>query len=98
MGLREYQAEDLDKLRSEIRSGANRILFEASVGYGKSKIIKTIAHGYAGRGDDVMVLSNRTAVVDQLRERDGGLEGIITSTVQGVVRRLDRMMAVGSPP
>lgn len=89
--LRPYQARSLDDLRQLLRQGARRVLFEASVGFGKSLVIETVAHGYAGAGHPVLVLSNRTAVVDQLRARAAGSELITASTVQGIVRRLDRI-------
>jgi superfamily II DNA or RNA helicase len=88
---RDYQERDKEELRRLLRAGARRILFEASVGYGKSVVIEQVAHGYAGAGHHVLVLSNRTAVVDQLRARAAGNERIIASTVQGIVRRLDRI-------
>lgn len=91
--LRPYQHRSLDDLRQLLRGGARRILFEASVGFGKSVIIERVAHGYAGAGTNVLVLSNRTAVVDQLRARAAGNDRIIASTVQGIVRRLDRIPA-----
>lgn len=91
--LRPYQDRALDDLRRLLRGGARHILFEASVGFGKSVIIERVAHGYAGAGHNVLVLSNRTAVVDQLRARAAGNDRIIASTVQGVVRRLDRIPA-----
>lgn len=91
--LRPYQSRSLEDLRQLLRGGARRILFEASVGFGKSIIIETVAHGYAGAGHPVLVLSNRTAVVDQLRARASGNDRILASTVQGMVRRLDRIPA-----
>lgn len=89
--LRDYQTRSLDDLRQLLRGGSRRILFEASVGFGKSLVISTVAHAYAGAGHHVLVLSNRTAVVDQLRDRAASNEHIIASTVQGIVRRLDRI-------
>lgn len=88
---RDYQERDKGELRRLLRQGAQRILFEASVGYGKSVIIEQVAHGYAGAGHGVLVLSNRTAVVDQLRARAAGNSLITACTVQGIVRRLDRI-------
>lgn len=91
--LRPYQDRALDELRCLVRADERRILFEASVGFGKSIIIERVAHGYAGAGHPVLVLSNRTAVVDQLRARAAGNHLITASTVQGIVRRLDRIPA-----
>ena len=89
--LRKYQTKDLAVLRSSVKSGERKILFEASVGYGKSVIIETIAHGYASRGDHVLILSNRTAVVDQLNKRARGNTLIRVTTVQTADSRLDTL-------
>lgn len=91
--LRKYQADDLDAVREKIRAGERRIMFEASVGYGKSLIIETIAQGYAGAGKNVLVLSNRKAVVDQLDKRRHGSDRILVSTVQGISRSLEKIPA-----
>lgn len=77
-------------LRDGIRSGSRRIIFEASCGYGKSVVIQIIAHGYANAGKRVLVLSNRTAVVDQLRDRAHGHPNISVMTVQAADARLKR--------
>ncbi|WHZ36530.1 DEAD/DEAH box helicase [Sagittula sp. MA-2] len=92
--LREYQQQDVSKLRDTLRQGAKRVLFEASVGYGKSVVIETLAHAYVGAGHDVLALSNRRAVVDQLRKRARGSERIQVMTVQAADRRRD---ALGQP-
>ncbi len=91
MKFRGYQQEDYTNLTARIEAGARRLLFEGSVGYGKSLVIEALAHEYADRGEPVLVLSNRRAVVDQLRKRARGKDLITTSTVQGIVRRLDRI-------
>jgi superfamily II DNA or RNA helicase len=93
MKFRGYQEEDYEDLTSRIEDGACRLLFEGSVGYGKSLIIERLAHEYADHGEPVLVLSNRRAVVDQLRKRAAGKSRITTSTVQGIVRRIDRITA-----
>lgn len=85
---REHQAKDLELLRQPIRAGETRIQFEASVGYGKSVIIEIIAHGYANAGKRVLILSNRTAVVKQLKDRARGHDLIDTMTVQTADSRL----------
>lgn len=91
--LRKYQREDYADLQARIEKCARRLLFEGSVGYGKSLIIQRLAHDYADQGEPVLVLSNRRAVVDQLRKRAAGKSLITTSTVQSIVRRIDRIQA-----
>ena len=86
----EHQDKDLAVLRDELRGGARRILFEASCGYGKSVVIQIVAHGYANAGRRVLVLSNRTAVVDQLRDRADGHPNISVMTVQTADARRKR--------
>lgn len=82
-----HQSDDLDALRAAMRSGALRILFEASVGYGKSIIIQLLAIAYSESGRIVWVLSNRSAVVDQLAKRAAHLPGVVVMTVQTADRR-----------
>lgn len=84
MKFRGYQEEDYTDLTARIENGARRLLFEGSVGYGKSLIIERLVHEYADQGEPVLVLSNRRAVVDQLRKRAAGKSLITTSTVQGI--------------
>ena len=93
MGMRDYQSDDIDKLRSALKSGARRVLFEASVGYGESIIIEHLAAAYSAAGRRVWVLSNRSAVVGQLRDRAGDLPGVEVMTVQAADRRRARLAA-----
>lgn len=89
--LRDYQAEDLGALREAMRGGARRILFEASVGYGKSVIIETLASAYSNAGKKAWVFSNRSAVVEQLAKRAGHMLGVNVMTVQAADRRRDEL-------
>lgn len=89
--LRGYQQEDVSKLRHVLRQGAKRALFEASVGYGKSVVIYFLAVAYSAAGKRVWVLSNRSAVVDQLADRAGWLPGVTVMTVQAADRRKERL-------
>ncbi|RDC68083.1 hypothetical protein DLJ49_20135 [Rhodovulum sp. 12E13] len=91
MELRPYQKNDVKTLRSTVLGGARRVLFEASVGYGKSVVIEHLAHAYAAAGRPVFVLSNRKAVVDQLRKRARGHDLIQVMTVQAADARRDRL-------
>lgn len=85
--LRDYQTEDLAKVSEALKQGAQRVLFEASVGYGKSVLIETMATAYSKTGRPVWVLSNRSAVINQLRKRAAHLPGVQVMTVQAADRR-----------
>ncbi|WP_296643032.1 DEAD/DEAH box helicase [Roseinatronobacter sp.] len=89
MGLRGYQEEDVSKLRAAVKSGAKSILFEASVGYGKSVVIELLANAYSKAGKRVLVLSNRSAVVEQLAKRASHLNNTTVTTVQAADRKRD---------
>ncbi|MGY6410766.1 MAG: DEAD/DEAH box helicase [Alkalilacustris sp.] len=89
--LRGYQEKDVAKLRSALKAGARRVLFQASVGYGKSLVILLLALAYAAIGGGVLVLSNRKAVVKQLKGRTGGRSGIAVMTVQAAAARLAKL-------
>ncbi|MFG6567368.1 DEAD/DEAH box helicase [Sulfitobacter sp. 1A13679] len=85
-----HQNKDFGLLRVGIKSGAKKIIFEASCGYGKSVVIQILAHSYANIDKKVLVLSNRTAVVDQLRDRAQGHPNISVMTVQTADARQKR--------
>ncbi|GAW36986.1 type III restriction enzyme, res subunit [Roseovarius sp. A-2] len=87
VSLRPYQKSDVDNLRTALQGGARRVLFEASVGYGKSVVIEHLAAAYSAARRRVWVLSNRSAVVGQLRDRAGGMPGVEVMTVQAADRR-----------
>lgn len=91
--LRDYQLTDLEKVRAIVRRGGRRILFVATVSYGKTAIFSHIAHSYAARGKRVLILAHRTRLVGQAVDRVGSSDLITISTVQGVARRLDRIPA-----
>lgn len=89
--LRDYQQLDTDALRRAMQEGARRILFEASVGYGKSVVIEYLAAAYSTVGKRVWVLSNRSAVVDQLAKRASHMPGVAVMTIQAADRRRDAL-------
>lgn len=91
--LRDYQAEDMAKVSEALKQGAQRVLFEASVGYGKSVLIETMAEAYSRTGRRVWVLSNRSSVINQLRKRAAHLPGVEVMTVQAADRRLAELAA-----
>lgn len=87
--LREYQKEAIDRLRQEVRSGEKSIIFEASVGWGKSVVIQHLCESYSNAGKRVLVLSNRSAVVEQLAKRAAHLKETNVTTVQAADRNRD---------
>lgn len=89
--LWQHQQDDVSALREAMRGGTKWILFEASVGYGKSVVIQYLAAAYSSAGRRVWVLSNRSAVVDQLAKRAAHLPGVIVMTVQAADRRRDAL-------
>ena len=89
--LRGYQAEDIAALRETAKRGEKRILFEASVGHGKSVVVKKLAKAYSLQQRPVLVLSNRSAVTDQLRKKTAHLPGVQVMTVQAADRRLNEL-------
>lgn len=93
MALRDYQTEDLAKVSAALKAGARRLLFEASVGYGKSVLIQEMAEAYARTQRCVWVLSNRSAVVDQLADRAAHLLTVQVMTVQAADKRRDTLAA-----
>lgn len=74
-----------------MQDGARRVLFEASVGYGKSVILTHLATAYSEAAMRVWVFSNRSAVVDQLAKRAAHLPGVQVMTVQAADRRRDAL-------
>lgn len=80
MLLRPYQLRDLALINA---APARRILFVATVAYGKSVLIHALAEQEPGR---TLVLSNRRQVVGQLADRLG--DRATVSTVQAADRRL----------
>ena len=89
--FRPYQKTDVDTLRETIRTGEKRVLFEASVGYGKTVVIEYLAESYSAAGRKVWVLSNRSAVVKQLRDAAGSLPSVEVMTVQAADRRREKL-------
>ena len=91
--LRDYQTEDLGKVSDALKQGAQRVLFEASVGYGKSVLIEAMAEAYSKTNRRVWVLSNRSSIINQLRKRAAHLPGVQVMTVQAADRRLAELAA-----
>jgi len=91
--FRPYQKTDFDTLRETIRAGEKRATFEGSVGHGKTLVILYLAKTYSAAGKKVLILSNRSAVNNQLRDADGGLPGVEVMTVQAADRRRDKLAA-----
>ena len=89
--LRAYQEEDVATLSRTAKSGEKRIQFNASVAYGKSVVIKKLSKAYSQQRRPVLVLSNRSAVTDQLRSKTAHLPGVRVMTVQAADRHRDEL-------
>lgn len=96
--LREHQQHDTNTLRDAIREilpePIKRILFEASVGYGKAVIIQFLTGAYSQAGKRVLILSNRSAVTEQLDSRAGQMPGVKVMTVQAADSREKRKQEI----
>lgn len=94
IAFRTHQEHDVfTLLRPALYGGSTRILFEASVGYGKSKVIAFLAWSWSKAGKRVWVLSNRSAVVGQLAGATSSMPNVIAMTVQAADRRRPQLAA-----
>ena len=64
IGLRPYQARDLDRLREALRRHP-RVLYTAPTGSGKTVLFSAIAHGVAQKGKRAVILVHRRELVRQ---------------------------------
>jgi superfamily II DNA or RNA helicase len=63
-GLREYQKEDLGKIRDHYNKGERRLLGVAATGLGKTKIFSNIYQAIPRKGK-MLVIVNREELIDQ---------------------------------
>ncbi len=64
--LRDYQETGLTDIRAAFGSGHRAPLYVAPTGSGKTALFSMIAHGAAAKGNQVMILSHRVELVDQI--------------------------------
>jgi len=102
MKLRDYQQDDLDRLREAMRS-TKRVVYVLPTGGGKTIVFSAIAEGAAAKGKRVLVLLHRIELVRQTvakleafgvtaglitAQRTEGLDaGVIVAAVQTLDRR-----------
>ncbi|MBF0111051.1 MAG: DEAD/DEAH box helicase [Magnetococcales bacterium] len=65
IGLRPYQIQAVDRLRSTIRAGHRRIVLVAPTGAGKTIIASHIIHSAVARGTMVLFLAHRRELINQ---------------------------------
>jgi superfamily II DNA or RNA helicase len=109
--LRDYQREDLAKLRDAYRSGAKAPLYQLATGGGKTVVFSAIVKGAAAKNIRTLVLAHRRELVAQASANltwTGVPHGIIAAgldrdhdamvqvaSIQTVVRRLDKLPQFG---
>jgi len=102
MNLRPYQAAGLDSIRAAYARGAQRVLYVAPTGSGKTVCFSFIARNAAGKGNRVCIAVHRRELLKQTSEKlehahgriSAGLsakrgELIQVASVQTLVNRLD---------
>jgi superfamily II DNA or RNA helicase len=101
--LREYQANDIYKIRAEYRAGAGAVLHVSPTGSGKTVVFSHITNNAYNKGKSILILTHRNNLLQQTSEKlkENGLKhGIIAAgypsiryrvqvaSVQTLVRRL----------
>jgi DNA repair protein RadD len=104
--LRPYQELGADHIRRAFGSGKRAPLYVAPTGSGKTALFSAVAHGAAEKGNQVLILSHRVELVDQISgalERSETEHGFIAAgypterrqcmiaSVQTLARRLDKV-------
>jgi superfamily II DNA or RNA helicase len=108
--LRPYQEAGIAGLRQSFAAGAQRVLYQAPTGSGKTVLFSAIVAGAAARGNRVVILGHRQEIVDQIGaalDELGVVHGLITAghaenpdavvqvaSVATLVRRLDRLHGI----
>jgi superfamily II DNA or RNA helicase len=109
--LRDYQAEDIGKLRDAYRQGARAPLYQLGTGGGKTVVFSHIVQSAAAKGTRTLILAHRRELVKQASlnlDWCGVKHGIIAAgqdrdhdamvlvaSIQTVVRRLDKLPQFG---
>lgn len=82
--LRPHQIEAMDALRHSLGTGHQAPMFQASTGFGKTRIMAEIALGATAKGKRVLIVVPALSLVDQTVTalRDEGLDDI--GVIQGI--------------
>jgi superfamily II DNA or RNA helicase len=64
--LRPYQEEDIARIRAAYAAGAQRVLYQAPTGSGKTVLFAVVVAGVASRGNRVTILGHRDEIVRQI--------------------------------
>ncbi len=101
--LRDYQKNDLEKLRQTFRRGARSVLYQAPTGSGKTVLFAKIVESATGKGSRVWIIVHRQELVDQCSRaltalgvphglvvagRTTPCDPVLVCSVQSLVRRL----------
>ena len=93
--LHQYQAELLNRARSEFSSGKKSVLIVSPAGSGKSVIIAEIARLTVSKGGQVLFMVHRKELVEQITDsfKSNGVDltKCTIMTVGKIARRLDRL-------
>lgn len=87
MDLRDYQIEDVGKIRDAFRRGVRRVLYQLPTAGGKTRVFTYMAQRAAGRGKRCIVLVHRRELFRQAVEKLLDL-GIAAGTIVAGSRRL----------
>lgn len=102
--LREYQLNDIERIRAEYRAGAKAVLHVAPTGSGKTVVFCHIVENAYNKGKSILILTHRNNLLQQISDKltENGLRhGIIAAgyhsiryriqvaSVQTLIRRLE---------
>jgi superfamily II DNA or RNA helicase len=85
--LRDYQLEQIGKIRTTLAAGHRRMLVQLPTGGGKTHEIGAVTAGASAAGLRVLILATRTRLVRQLHERlqaFGVPHGVIAAQLRGL--------------
>lgn len=82
MDLRPYQIDGIERLRTNIRNGVRRQVFQLATGGGKTKVAAEMTKAAMLKGKRVCFLCDRIELIDQASERFDK-EGVEHGVIQG---------------